>query len=218
MKNRINKLTAICLFVLCISCNKQTSDSTIPIIPVDVEANDQCPLSEVADEIKAIELEMTDESIIGWVKRVLYLKDYIIVSEGKQEKILLFDKTGKFIRVIGNKGQGPEEYLYLTDIAFNDQEQCLYVSGRDRILCYDLNGNYIKKTSLKNTSFFEYICYTNGSLSVIGTTIGEKAENGFINRTVLYHIDNDLQIIDSLEIKKVLLSMVVEVLNSRSDY
>jgi hypothetical protein len=149
---------------------------------------------------------------------VLYLKDYIIVSEGKQEKILLFYKTGKFIRMIGGKGQGPDEYLYLTDIAFNEQEQCLYVSGRDKILCYDLNGNYIKKTTLKNTSFFEYICYTNGSLSVISTTIGEKAENGFINRTVLYHIDNNLQIIDSLEIKKVLLSMVVEALNSRSDY
>ncbi|GHT65134.1 hypothetical protein AGMMS50239_24220 [Bacteroidia bacterium] len=185
---------------------------------MDVEANDRLSLSEVADEIIAIDLEMTDESLMrGGAGKVFYLKDYIILAEYHQ--ILLFDKTGKFIRAIGRKGQGPEEYMSIGDIAFDEQEQCLYVADFGKILCYDLNGNCIKKRTFQKLQFPQQISYTNGRLSVINITFGnDNTDNGFVNRSVLYHIDNDLQIIDSLEIMKEFLQKWTITTNPQSHY
>jgi len=60
------------------------------------------------------------------------------------------NKNGKFLKKLGNRGQGPNEYLYISHI-FTDDD-IIYLSDRvaDRpnfLMKYDFNGNLIGKIS-----------------------------------------------------------------------
>ncbi|MDR1886475.1 MAG: 6-bladed beta-propeller, partial [Prevotellaceae bacterium] len=107
----MRKIIKLCVFLAFISCGN-ADIAKIQTIAVDTGGDVGVLLSEIADEIRATELELTDESLIGRVQRVLLCNDYIIVLEGAESKVILFDKTGRFIRRIGSTGQGPEELLY----------------------------------------------------------------------------------------------------------
>jgi hypothetical protein len=52
-------------------------------IPIDIDQNNSLPLSEIAEEITAIELELTDESLINpdQICRILFFENIVIVAE-----------------------------------------------------------------------------------------------------------------------------------------
>jgi hypothetical protein len=182
---------------------------------VDVKQDSPVALSDISDEVKAIELELTDESLIGWVTKVSRCDEYIIVLEGHESKILLFDNNGKFVRRIGARGQGPEEYLYCQDITVDDKNRHLYIADYNRIMCYDYEGNFIEKIPCSHP---EYINYVNDELLVLSTFWGLKADNGSLNQTVLYRINKKRQITDSVNVKKIFLENLIGTLNSAMDY
>jgi len=76
-----NKLWLIAAMIVCISsCHTETG--TLKIIPVDITQNTPVKLSEITSgEIKEISLELTDKSTIGWIKRVIYLNDLLIILD-----------------------------------------------------------------------------------------------------------------------------------------
>jgi hypothetical protein len=182
---------------------------------VDVEQENPVALSDISDEVKAIELELTNESLIGWVMKVLRCDEYIIVLEGQESKILLFDNNGKFVRRIGARGQGPEEYIYCTDITIDDKNKHLYIADYNRIICYDYEGNFIEKIPCSHP---EYINYVNDELLVLSTFMGLKIDNGYLNQTILYRINKAMQITDSADVKKIFLKNLSGASNSKMDY
>ena len=101
----------IYFFFLCLlSCQNRKETETIHIT-IEQEKTTQLPLSEITEDIQAIELEVTDESMIGvWQQgyRGYPLDKYIMFFERSRTKnqILLFNKKGRFIRSIGRKGHG----------------------------------------------------------------------------------------------------------------
>ena len=73
MKKYLSTITLISLLFL--SCNKTKQDDLLQI-PVDIDQNISMQLSEITEEIIAIDLELTDESLINThlIKRVHILK------------------------------------------------------------------------------------------------------------------------------------------------
>src|SRR5258706_2323717 len=72
----------------------------------------------------------------------------IFVSEGHgagNNRVLKFDKTGKFIKEWGKLGTGPGEFDQPHALAF-DSKGLLYVSDRNnnRIQVFDQNGAFVK--------------------------------------------------------------------------
>lgn len=65
-----------------------------------------------------------------------------------QNKFLRFDKDGKFIKTIDRRGGGPEEYQREYSSCVKDGR--LYVLDFDKIMVYDLDGNY--KATLKGVT------------------------------------------------------------------
>jgi hypothetical protein len=128
---------------------------------------------------------------------------------------LLFDNDGKFVRRIGSAGQGPEEYIYCKDITIDNKNKHLYVADYNKIICYDYEGNFIGKIPV---NYPEYINYVNEELLVLSTYMGLKANNGFLNLTMLYKMNRKMQITDSVEIKKVFLEQLSGTTNSKMDY
>ena len=188
--------------VICISA-LQAQTGTLKTVPVNMRENLPVKLSEITGEIKKISLELTDESLIGIINRIIFKDDQLIIFEGKTDKVMLFDLQGKYIRQIGSKGQGPDEYSQIIDIAYDDIERIVFIVSTSRkILCYNIEGLLIKECPI---GFPEAIFFNDGYINLISTRFGEKVEKGYLNRTTLYRIDNRCNLQDSLIVKSVLL-------------
>jgi hypothetical protein len=207
MRNLLKISLIINLLFAVVSCsNKENSE--LLVVPVDTEQNYSLPMSEIADEIKSVELEITDESPITSIAQVLICDNYIVILNRQLtgSNILLFNNDGKFIRQIGSMGQGPGEYTNLGGIIADIQNKRIIVHSGNKLLYYDFAGNFIKELSSKqfNTMFalLRYVYYINNEIWSVGATV-ETGDNGFYSRTVLYKENNDLQITDSIDIRKV---------------
>ena len=188
------------LFAILISCTTTEND----FFTIDVDSAKEQPLllSEIAEKVEVIELEMTDNSLLkgsNSIERVICTEEYIIVFEF--ETIMLFDKTGKFIRQIGSKGQGPGEFLRITSATADLDNKLIYVSASDKIICYDFTGRLIKEVSIGKDWVLRHINYMNNNLLYLSRA-QEKVNEESIFQTKLFTIDNNLLVSDSIEIRK----------------
>ena len=144
MKNLI--LIVASLFFFACSSDKESEKKDHRHFAVNIKGgSDPDLLKNVMDnmESRLIQLETNDSLLFNGKASYLYVtSDYLFVADLKQKIILRYDKQGKFINKINRKGQGPEEYITLANIYFNDN--AIYVCDLTKILVYDFNGEYLK--------------------------------------------------------------------------
>ena len=167
-------------------------------VPFDIKLNAFVPLSEIAEEITAIELEMTDESLLNpdYIKNIFISEKEVFIAS--PYKIHVFNKKGKFIRTIGSRGQGPGEYGHIGSIAMDEKNKRLFIlSGK--IICYDFNGKFLKEKRLflGDISSMNYI---NNELLLIEENI-HSDDKSVYSKATLYRLNDDLYIIDSCKIR-----------------
>jgi hypothetical protein len=196
MKSYFLCITVIAFLLL--SCS-QTQQGDLLEIPIDIDQNISLPLSEIAEEITAIELELTDESLINpdRIQRIILSEKEVFIAT--ISKILVFNKTGKFIRSIGSQGQGPGEYRSIRNIALDEKNKRVFIATHNRkIISYDLNGNFLKEKSLPGLQNDD-INYINEELLLLVHTT-QSDSKGVYSRATLYQLNNDLQVLDSCSV------------------
>ena len=201
MKTTIYFLLTMC--VLLFSCYREAQKGELLEIAVDIDQNFPLPLSDIADEIIAIVPELTDESLVNpdRIQCVLLSEDYVIIAE--LDKILVFEKDGKFVRAIGSVGQGPGEFIGVRNIALDKNNKYLYVhTSTQKIICYDLiTGNYLKE-SASQIGTIKSIHYVNDELLLLAQRFVNDEKGYYTQLSLLYHSNNELQITDSVLIRK----------------
>lgn len=66
-------------------------------------------LSELADSVSYVALETTKETLTD--KAIQYGDRYYTIA--KDQRLICFDKSGKYLHQIGRRGKGPEEYTWM---------------------------------------------------------------------------------------------------------
>jgi hypothetical protein len=204
MKRYLLCITVLAFLLL--SCSN-TKQGNLLEIPIDIDQNNSLALSEIAEEIKVIELELTDKSTLKMddiAGNLLIYDDFIVVLNDYGREIILFDNHGKFIRQIGSRGQGPGEFTRVHSITADIQNEKIFVASFKKIICYDLKGNLINDYYLSQLepASSKYLSYLNDELILICDYLQEEDNNGTFNHSVLYKLNNDLQIKDSIDIGK----------------
>ncbi|MDD4637614.1 MAG: 6-bladed beta-propeller [Bacteroidales bacterium] len=101
-------------------------------------------LSELADSVSYVALETTKESLTD--KAIQYGERYYTIING--DRLLCFDKNGKYLHQIGRRGKGPEEYTwmeYYNDFTVDSETNWVYCkSYNKRTQVYDENGKFVK--------------------------------------------------------------------------
>lgn len=103
-------------------------------------------LSDAAQDIEIIPLEINENTIFRlFFNTVAGEQDIFIKTE---EKILRFDKEGKFLNQIGKKGEGPEEILFCGGIGIDDKEKLVYAAAGlgidNQVKTYTYQGEFVK--------------------------------------------------------------------------
>lgn len=140
-------LLGFMLWVGCSSNKKQsalneTSDG-IPVINLsdNVSKVSSLPLSDAAAKVESVCLEATSESLIGDIYMVQVTDNDIWVRHYKDNRILRFSRSGRFLNKVGNIGQGPGEYVDISESFIDEDHKEIYIVSTN-ILVYDFDGNF----------------------------------------------------------------------------
>ncbi|WP_446774925.1 6-bladed beta-propeller [Macellibacteroides fermentans] len=143
---------------------KQPADN---VITVDVTKNN-FPKKELIIQdfmnVEYIPLETTDEFINQGFVQEIGKEIILVINRTDDGNIYVYDRTGKALRKINRKGQGGEEYTYITKIILDEDNNEIIVHDHyiKKIYVYDLYGNFKRSFSYKeNTKGWLYTDMSN---------------------------------------------------------
>ena len=152
--NTLTMLMALMLGLLTVPGGKNSSlaKENGYVINLDrAEKLEKMTYSSLFSKAGIIVLEDTDESLLGKVDKLEVCDNNLYVLE-KGRGLFLFNKQGKFIKMIGRKGKGPGEYIDPDDISIDRENKKIYVldSQTQNVLKYSGNGTFESSFKLEN--------------------------------------------------------------------
>ncbi|MFW5707770.1 MAG: 6-bladed beta-propeller [Bacteroidota bacterium] len=103
--------------------------------------------SRIISEMKMVELEKTQESLVGEIVKIELSEEKLFIQGKNYEGIKIFNSDGTFNKTFSNKGKGPGEYIEIQDFIID--------SGRNTIEILDKKNNQIFVYDLRNYEFIE---------------------------------------------------------------
>lgn len=184
------KLLASFLSIVALSaCSESNKSSVIrKTAPIELLSPQDISLEKIVGSITAIPLETNDSSLLRqfspnslWVG-----DDYIlVVSDGLKQ----FDRTGKFIKQLVSKGEGPDNVPYIGDYWIVDD--LVYVTYSTQCKVYNLLGQLVRSFTLP--VFPSGFCVTENGQTFIAALAGIGA-NG-TQRLAFFEEDKEPDII-----------------------
>lgn len=99
-------------------------------------------LSRFTDDVNYVPLETRENLLISYITDFDISQDLILVSD--MNVCLLYKIDGNFILKVGNKGRGPGEYPYITNVNLGKSGE-IYLSDTEDLYEYNINGLFINK-------------------------------------------------------------------------
>ena len=143
----------------CLSaCSDKKQAENYPVIDVVgcIGKYQKVYCSDLFSSIELIPLETRDECLLdvpGYLfsSGVIMNNDLILVSytSNNDDKLYSFDRTGKFLKQIGRRGQGPGEYHSFFSFSFSSDNSSIYLfCANSKILEFDVNGKFIHSLTI----------------------------------------------------------------------
>ena len=140
MVNKITLLLVIggaCLY----SCTTNTNSVVCERIAVPLDKIEPVNITnDLCDNI--VVLENSKDAFMSSIIYVDAADGILLVSSG--DKILTFDKSGRYIRQIGDQGNASNEYVSFGDVFVRDGRVNIFDNSRKRLLQFSLTGEYIQ--------------------------------------------------------------------------
>ncbi|GHT10480.1 hypothetical protein FACS189426_10750 [Bacteroidia bacterium] len=119
-------------------------------------------------DVEYIPLETNDEFVNQGLVQDIGKKFIVVINKNRDGDIFIYDRTGKAIRKINRKGQGPEEYPNILGITLDEDNNEMFVSGSRKTVVYDLYGKFKRsfnhKKDTKTTGYFDIFNYDKDNL------------------------------------------------------
>jgi hypothetical protein len=139
--------------------------------------------SELQIEIlDTINLEAPGNPPLVDVRDIAFSEHFFLLLDVKHG-LLKFDYSGSFLRTIGKKGEGPEEYISPRAIHLDEKGKCILVADWQKraVISYDLEGNFnssSQRVAGHPISFHRY----NDTLLVVQRTLnnGDRGKTSHI--------------------------------------
>lgn len=154
MIQAMRNLYALLFLLLCFISCKTDRDGNVTDLHVNI--NKPCPVSvyDLFKKVELIPLETGENSLIKTLSKVIYFNRNYYVLDTSRHLLLVFDEDGRFVKQIGATGQGPNEYINLSDFYISKTSQQIVILSPSGILYfYDYDGNLQDKRILEGDVF-----------------------------------------------------------------
>lgn len=139
------RVLLLAVLILC-SCKHTTQDQnyTIPFVDLICNTTEEDEISNYIEDVQVIELSF-DSLMYVYPGKILINGNYIFALSGGQ--VYQFDKTGKFLGQIGRIGNGPGEYLSISDICISSDLRKIYCQdSQNNVLVFDAHSREYERT------------------------------------------------------------------------
>lgn len=184
-----NLFCLLCIICYLMACSKTKQGSEYPVIDVvgSVGNYQKVYCSELFLSIELIPLETTDECLLAVPNRpgIIMNEDFIVIAYTFFHNFQLysFDRTGKFLNKIGQKGQGPGDYIGISKFFFKNNTTVFVSEIGEKILEYELHGKFIRSIRKPNIEGqkLHFISYVSDNM-FIGSlpNYGKNKHNHFL--------------------------------------
>ena len=147
----------------------------------------------IFDFIEAIPLETNNHCLISSVSKVT-IYDSLVYIQNQKNNLYVFSNSGKFIREISNKGNGPGEFLEIRDFDV-DNTGNIYILDFLKILEFSKEGKFLTKYKFENSpndrikcNPLQFALCGNDDFYIWGGSIGIKSNNNK-NLFLLYKVN-----------------------------
>ncbi|MBT3243017.1 MAG: 6-bladed beta-propeller [Bacteroidetes bacterium] len=150
---RTSYLSLFIMLVLfaCSGKNQNQDTNADSIINIDVlQAFDQqksMKLSDLVKEVEFVQFDASPEAYFMNARSMTIGKKYIMIADDGENRVLLFDRHGKFIRQIGQRGKGPGEYSNPWQAAMDPNEKFIIIADGmvQKIAKFTVEGAFVKE-------------------------------------------------------------------------
>ena len=190
------KIASMVLIILMTGCShsvqKDEKNPAPGILTIDIEAAlnqmHEFPVSLVASDITYIPLESPKQYLINKIRQIRLTESSIFIAD--DNRLLQFNRDGKFVKQIGKKGRGPGEYSGIMHFDVNEQADRILIQGEYESNTYNLNGDFIQNPKFQGSLF--YFC-NSSRIAFYSPTDEKRTRNLLItdkNLNPLYEFHN----------------------------
>lgn len=156
MKN-INEILKATIFLLLLvlfplnACKynaKEKSTGDLTVLHCLNYLEDALHESPMYDNVEIVKLETKSSCLISEITRVEMNDSYFFIKDF--DNLYTFTRNGKFVAQIGEKGNGPNEYITLSTFFIDDKKQQISIvdNYKSIFINYNYEGRHISTTSI----------------------------------------------------------------------
>jgi hypothetical protein len=149
--NLFKQVIYIAIPVLAVSGCSRTAEMSFRNYAVNFSHVEELPLTEMASDIRKIQLETGDDILISHIMDVIDTGEHLFVFH--LQRCSMFDRTGKYLRDIGSKGEGPQQYLSLRNMFVKGDSVFLHDSHRHKLMVFASDGTFVRAIQLPDGRF-----------------------------------------------------------------
>ena len=210
----MNKFVTVSILILLLfSCMSEKSsigvDAENIIVVNETGLNIKRKASDIFSRIDILTLETTENSLIGSIDKIVPVEDTFFLQDNKSNSIVLFNRSGNFLKRIWRQGRGPGEYIKLDDFTITRTGTIIILDGQSRKLIFlDKEGTYLTQQELP--IYVDALECINDSLIVFnGSSIGD--------RVILWDIMNEKIIVSYIKYDRKYSSRIIKPLIKYGD-
>jgi hypothetical protein len=159
MKHKVICILLFMLISVLNSCSTKHSDNTAAItVDISTKAN----INDFFKNYYAVPLATGDEYLIANIDKIIIESDKIYILDKRNFSIYIFDIKGNYLNKLNSKGNGPGEYLDITDFAVVDSSIFVLSRVMRKILEYSEDQDFVKSYPLDD--FYDYCYFFNGKI------------------------------------------------------
>ncbi|MFH0843829.1 MAG: 6-bladed beta-propeller [Bacteroidota bacterium] len=120
------------------------SNSMLPYyidLEKDIDRIKSIPLSTFGSKLEYIPLETGSDFLIKSVDNIFINDSFIFIGDYNQ-RLLLFDINGKYLRQIGKIGKGPGEYQSVENFVVGNKQKEIYILSYREVNIFDFTGQF----------------------------------------------------------------------------
>lgn len=185
-------INLVLLIIILSGCNREIkTGKSIDLRGILNNKSTTIPLSDIIESEMRISLETSDSVLIGHINNIIVDNYLLYVMHGS--KCSVFDKSGKFLYRIGNRGQGPREYVSISKILITDDKIFIHDRNQNKMLAHDKKGKFINRINIpynflqiekiENNNFIGYAPNISGSERM---KFGIFNDSGILLDSILY--------------------------------
>lgn len=147
------KFISLLMVLLCFSCSfgkvEKTEDDACVMVDLagylESDEDNDLSLSTLIDSLEYVPLQTPDDLPVDILLTVRMTSDGIFVLD-RQQRLFRFDRQGRFLNLIGGRGEGPAEYVGAVDFEVDETKEAVYVFDihRKKVKAYRMSGAFWK--------------------------------------------------------------------------